>query len=47
MEDVPVWAVRPNVEVLNHRSVIFRQINKDTREPIMMPWSFQTGRPCC
>ena len=29
MEDVPVWAVRPNVEVLNHRSVIFRQINKD------------------
>ena len=36
-------------KVLNHRTAIFLgQINKDNPgQPIMMPWSFQTSRPCC
>ena len=33
-------------KVVNHTTAIFRQVNKDKPQRIMMRWNFQTGRWC-
>ena len=36
-----------NANVVNHTTAIFRQVNKDNPQVIMMRWNFQMGRSCC